>query len=331
MAEYLPTNPVLRAFFDTGAAFSPLDRDAHPNQRCAGLLALDRLGADDVALKDFAAQQDARLQPAPEAAAWPAGDAWAEGLGKAEAWAPYRKLMGQWLFYEDAGDMLYQTLPPLLRGSGGAGFAGLIRTAYAVQAHHRQELADALAYWASCHLALPKADGVRAAARPSADPEPALRRLHAAPPSRRSWDHAVQAVAREAAFEQAVAMLVPDAQLVQRLSALAAQAFAATGAPLAAQLVISAQALDVLLQFIDDEALPAALQDYWRAFAAAVCVAGLRDAPPPEPRTWRVILARVRDCRDPRAICLVDSCRALEKTYGPDPVWRQAATRALWA
>ena len=24
MAEYLPTNPVLRAFFDTGAAFGPL-------------------------------------------------------------------------------------------------------------------------------------------------------------------------------------------------------------------------------------------------------------------------------------------------------------------
>jgi glyoxylase-like metal-dependent hydrolase (beta-lactamase superfamily II) len=112
--------------------------------------------------------------------------------------------------------MLYQTLPPLLRGSGGAGFAGLIRTAYAVQAHHRLELADALAYWASCHLALPKADGVRAAARPSVDPQPALRRLHAAAPSRRSWDHAVQAVAREAAFEQAVAMLVPDAQLVLR-------------------------------------------------------------------------------------------------------------------
>jgi len=105
----------------------------------------------------------------------------------------------------------------------------------------------------------------------------------------------------------------------------------ALGRRWAAQLVISAQALDVLLQFIDDEALPAALQDYWRAFAAVVCVAGLRDAPPPEPRSWRVILARVRDCRDPRAICLVDSCRALEKSYGPDPVWRQAATRALWA
>jgi hypothetical protein len=330
MAEYLPTNPVLRGFFDTGAAFGPLDRDANPNQRCAGLLALDRLGADDAALKDFAAQQDARLQPAPSAATWPAGDAWAECLGQAQAWAPYRHLMGQWLFYEDAGDMLYQTLPLLLKGSGGAGCAGLIRTAYAVQAHHRQELADALAYWASCHLALPPVGGVPAVARPSADPEPALRRLRAAAAPGQRLDQAMQAVAREAAFEQAVAMVAPDAQLVQRLSALAAQAFAATGAPLAAQLVISAQALDVLLQFIDEEAVPAALQDYWRAFAAVVCVADLRDAPPPDAQTWRVILARVRDCRDPRAICLVDSCRALEKTYGPDPVWRQAATRALW-
>jgi len=331
MAAYQPTNPVLRTLFDAGAGFGPLDRHANPNQRCAGLLALARLGADDAALTDMAAQQDAGLQPAPDVAPWPPGDPWTDGLGKAQAWAPYRDLMGQWLFYEDAGDVLRQTLPRLLQGCAGAGFAGLIRTAYAVQAQQRQELVDALAYWASAHLALAPGAPVHPAAPANADPEPALRRLHAATVAGRTVDKAVHAVTRDPAFDQTVALLTPDARMVQRLSALAAQAFAATGAPLAAQLLISAQALDVLLPFVDEDALAAARRDYWRAFAAVVCVAGLRDAPPPEPRSWRAILERVRECRAPRAICLVDSCRALEKAYGPDPVWRQAATRALWA
>jgi len=323
-------NPVLRSLLDAGAAFAPVDRDAQPNQRCAGLLALERLGADDAALNDLAARLDARLQPAPDVMAWPAGDAWTDGLGKAKAWAPYRDLLGQWLFYEDAGDVLGQTLPRLLQGCAGAGFAGLIRTAYALQAHHRQELVDALAYWAATHLDLDPTDGARPGARAGSDPEPALRRLHAAPVSRRSFASAVQGAARDSTFGPAVAMLVPDAQLVQRLSLLAAQAYAASGAPLAGQLLISTHALGVVLPFVDADAAPAALNAYWRAFAAMVCVAGLRDGPPPEARSWRAILARVRDCRETHTICLVDACRALEKTYGPDPRWQQAATRALW-
>ena len=330
MAACQPMNPVLRSLLDAGAAFAPVDQDAQPNQRCAGLLALGRLGADDAALSDFAAQQEARLQPAPDVAAWPAGDAWTARLGDAKAWAPYRDLLGQWLFYEDAGDVLGQTLPRLVQGCAGAGFAGLIRTAYALQAHHRQELVDALAYWAASHLDLQPTDGARPAARAGSDPESALRRLHAAAASRRGFAAAVQGAARDSAFGPAVAMLVPDAQLLQRLSLLAAQAYAASGAPLAAQLLISTHALGVVLPFVDADASPAALHDYWRAFAAVVCVAGLRDGAPPAPRTWRALLAQVRACRAPDAICLVDSCRALEKAYGPDPLWRQAATRALW-
>ena len=331
MAAFQPHNPVLRTLLDAGAHFGPLDRAANPNQRCAGLVALARLGADDAALTDMAAQQDAGLQPAPDVAPWPPGDPWTDGLGKAQAWAPYRDLMGQWLFYEDAGDVLRQTLPRLLQGCAGAGFAGLIRTAYAVQAQHRQELVDALAYWASAHLALVPGAPVRPVAPASADPEPAPRRLHAVAASGRGVDKAMQTLARETAFAQAVAMLVPDGDMVRRLAALAAQAYAASGTPLAAQLLISTQALDVLLPFVDADALADARQDYWRAYAAVVCVAGLRDAQPPEPRSWRAILARVRECQDPRAACLVDSCRALEKSYGADPLWRQAASRALWA
>ena len=100
------------------------------------------------------------------------------------------------------------------------------------QAHHRQELVDALAYWAASHLDLQPTDGARPAARAGRDPEPALRRLHAAAASRRGFAAAVQGAARDSAFGPAVAMLVPDARLLQRLSLLAAQAYAASGAPM---------------------------------------------------------------------------------------------------
>jgi len=331
MAASFTMGAVLRALLDTGAGFGPLDRNANPNQRCAGLLALARLGADDAALNELAAQQDVFLQPAPDVAPWPVGDAWTDGLGKAQAWAPYRDLMGQWFFYEDAGDVLRQTLPRLLQGCAGAGFAGLIRTAYALQAQHRQELVDGLAYWASAHLALSSAQATQGSALSGADPEQALRRLHAVPIGGRGLGKALQAAASDGAFQQAVAIFSLDKQTLPHLSGLAAQAYAVSGGPLASQLLTSTYALGVVLPFVDDDALSLALNDYWRAFAAVVCVAGLRDGPPPEPRSWRAILARVRECRDPTAICLVDSCRALEKSYGPDPVWRQAASRALWA
>ena len=331
MAAPAVSKPLVRTLLDAGAAFGPLDRQGHPSLRSAGVLALARLGADDAALQDFASRQDAVSLPAPDAAAWPAGDAWAQQLGSAAAWAAYRDLMGQWLFYEDAGAVLRQTLPRLVQGCAGQGFAGLIRSAYAVQSQHRQELVDALAYWASAHLALDLAPGLRPLVPASADPQRALRQLHAVDLAARSTDAAVQALACTRAFGQAVAVLAPDAQLLQRLAALAAQAYAASGTSLAGQLLLSAWALGVLLPFADEDAWPALRQDYWHAFAALVCVADLRDAPPPQPRSWRAIVLRARSCREPHALCLVDACRALEKAYGADPLWRQAATRALWA
>ena len=330
MAASFTMGPVLRALLDTGAGFGPLDHHGNPSQYCAGLLALARLGADDAALNAFMAQQDACMQPAPDVAPWPLGDAWTDGLGKAQAWAPYRDLMGQWLFYEDAGDVLRQILPRLMQGCAGAGFAGLIRTAYALQAQHRQELVDALAYWASAHMALPSAHAAHGSALSGGDPEQALRRLHAVPVGARGLGKALQAAASDGVFQAAVAMFTLEKQTLPQLSRLAAQACAASGMPLAAQLLTSTYALGVVLPFVDEDVVSLVLQDYWRAFAAVVCVAGLRDAPPPEPRSWRAILAQVRECRDPRVICLVDSCRVLEKAHGADPLWRQAATRALW-
>ena len=138
------------------------------------LAALKRLGADDERLAAFAARYSQRLRPAPAPAEWPAGEPWRARLGQPGAWPAYRHLFLHWLVTESADAVLQQTVPTLIAGCGGAAFHGLIRTAYAVQSGHGQELADALAYWACRWLDLgapPPSSGTGT----RADPAPLLK------------------------------------------------------------------------------------------------------------------------------------------------------------
>ncbi|MFA6262587.1 MAG: questin oxidase family protein, partial [Bacteroidia bacterium] len=122
----------LLALLDDGARFDAEYRNGLSNHLPMALLALRRLGADGARLEAFAARYAKRLEPAPAAVAWPAGDGWPERLGEREAWPAYRSLFGEWLAHESADTVLQQALPVLAPGCGAAAFHGLIRTAYAV-------------------------------------------------------------------------------------------------------------------------------------------------------------------------------------------------------
>ena len=143
----------LLAWLDTSAGHHAEYSDGLSNHLPMATQALHRLGAAPQRLHAWAEAYATRLQPAPPAQDWPSGDAWAAYLGRRDAWPMYRSLFSQWLGQEGAGDVLEAVLPRLIDGCAGAAFHGLIRTAYAVQAAHRQELADALAHWASTWLA----------------------------------------------------------------------------------------------------------------------------------------------------------------------------------
>jgi hypothetical protein len=54
----------------------------------------------------------------------------------------------RWLASEGAGRVLTQALQRLTLSYGAAIFHGLLRTAYAVEARHHHELANAIALWA---------------------------------------------------------------------------------------------------------------------------------------------------------------------------------------
>jgi hypothetical protein len=115
------------------AQFAAFDQHGHSTLRAPGLYALARMKANAKDLNHFVQAYDAQLQASPAWQSWPAGEAWGFALGQASAWPQYRDMFFQWLAYEGVG-MLPQALPRLTLSCGAAGFDGLLRTAYGVEA-----------------------------------------------------------------------------------------------------------------------------------------------------------------------------------------------------
>jgi Questin oxidase-like len=312
----------LVALLDAGAAHDAEYAGGLSNHLPMALLALQRLGADDARLQAFADGHASRLEPAPPAQTWPAGDAWAARLGQREAWPMYRDLFLQWLENEGAGDVLSQVLPRLMTGCGAAAFHGLIRTAYAVRAAHRRELADALAYWACRWLNLGES---RAIGR-TPDPARLLPRLPVPGGQQRLIFERMQAAAALPAFAPTVAQLRVDEGTLARLATLAAGLYARSGNFTALHLLTSAHAVRVLLPFIE-EPVPA-LRAYWRAFAAGVAASNAEPDELPPLLAWPAIVDFALASSDDHVIKLVDSCREEAEAYCGD-AWRRAASRLL--
>lgn len=320
----------LKPLLDAQAGFDWLDADGFADHRPMALHALARLGADGARLQAFARREQARLRPAPAPQAWPVGDAWFSRLGERAAWPAYRDLFAQWLEHEAAGDVLQQVLPRLLQGSAGGAFHGLIRTAHAVAAAHRGELADALATWAACWAPLgqPRPD----IAPRTRDPEAVLRQLAVVRSRSPSLAGAQRAAAAAPGFDALAATLQLDATQVPQLAALAAMAYAATGDFGVLHLVTSALALEELLPFVDPddgEALANARASWWRGFMATVSAAGLVPAPAPAARPWPELVAAALASDDAHTLKLVDACVQWQaRAPGAGP-WAAAAARAL--
>lgn len=305
--------------------------DGLSNHLPMALLALHRLGAGEARLQAFAAVYARKLAPGPAAQAWPAGDAWAARLGDVQAWPVYRHLFAQWLAAEGAGDLLRQVLPTLMQGCGGAAFHGLIRTASAVQLAHRQELADALAYWACRWLPLVDGSGVGGVPASEADPAAVLRRVPVprTAPAGKLIVQRMQAIAAQPGFAPAVAALRVGDRTLEQLARGAAQLYAASGSFTLLHLLTSAHAVRVLMPWLDDEP-EAAVHAYWQAYAAGWAASGARDLGAPDKRAWPQILTRALDSDDAHVLKLVDSCREQQAAYG-GAEWRHAAARAVQA
>ena len=294
------------------------------------LTALARLGARDARLAAFAQRYAARLRRAPAAEPWPGGEAWKSRLGDPRAWPAYRSLFNEWIDHEGAPAVLAQALPALLRGVGAAAFHGPIRVAYALDAGHSNELADALAYWACRWFDL----GELPAGGREHDPAPVLAALQIARPKRPLIAERMALVAEQPAFMPAAASLQIDREAtLARLAELAARLYAASDNFTALHLVTSAHAMRVLLPWLEPEEQSTALGHYWLAYAAGHGASGLNDSgrstlPRAPLQAWPALIECALASDDDHLIKLIDSCRQQERAYG-GAVWREAASRAV--
>lgn len=318
---------------DGCAAHAPEYGHGLSNHLPMSLVALQRLGASDARLQEFADRYAARLQAAPAAEPWPPGDAWPPRLGEVQAWPAYRSLFAEWIAQEGGADMLGQVLPQLMPGVGAAAFHGLIRTAYAARCGHRAELADALAYWACRHLRLGEMGDPLAGRAPASttdDPVALLRELRASPSTADLIFERMRQASLDDRINRVAARLYVDGQTLQRLARAAAYAYARSGNFVALHLLTSAHAMRLLSNFIDEPLTACAW--YWQAYAHAVAAAGLKPAPAePRLRPWKTLIERAIASDDEHVIKVVDSCREEEKAYARrgETLWREAASRAV--
>jgi len=351
----------LKSLLDAEHALAPQDAQGRTQPRAMALHAAWRLGASARQLQALSrCLQDGR--PAAEPVQpWDLGQPWADGLGQIDQGPHYRDLFAQWLEQESAGDLLQQVLPRLLQGPAAAGFDALLRTAHAVGAAHRGELADALAWWAARWLPLPAAapgvgllpapPGAPAASTASTDdPEAVLRQLRrvalpgtasskAKPskpvPAPAGWEpfptpaH-LQRAASVPGFAALSAQLRPAAASPATLAPLLARAAADSGHPALLQLLAACAALDVLLPFLDPQEpahTEAALSAFWRALLATVSASSLalREPDPGRPALdWSALKSAALQSQNPRRLLGLHAAWHFESSLA------QRAQPGLW-
>lgn len=294
---------------------------AYSNHLPMALQALAALGASDARLQAWAGRAFAGV---PLQGVWPALETTESRLRQA-------------LHQGGAAALLAHHLPTLMPGCGAMAFHALIRTAHAWEAGHQGQLLRALAYWRERSAPLP--GPVEAEGEGEGEGEhlalddwlAALLRLPPPEAMNQPWISVrMLAAASSQAFQQLAPRLCLDADLLPRLARRAAAAYAGSGNFTLLHLLTATRALGVLLPLLPAPARDAALRAFSRQAAAALLASRWRGAlqVQPEPADWHNLRAAAIAHDDAHAIKLVHAAWQLGQ-HDADPVWRQAAARAL--
>ncbi|WP_326535957.1 questin oxidase family protein [Pseudorhodoferax sp.] len=132
--------------------FDPLYGDRLANHLPMAITALWQLGVDAAAIHRFSSEYAKRLKPRRDHGPSEPARMAQVGTHTFEANAAYFSAQ----FNASSCDEVLQLwIPRLIPGVAASAFHGLIRTAYAVEAGYRAELADALAYWMAEYVHFP--------------------------------------------------------------------------------------------------------------------------------------------------------------------------------
>ena len=219
------------------------------------LVAKQRLGASGDELRRFAAAYSQRL--APLAAAKEDFDhvTWKTAIGNQGAATELRNYFAHYVADNGVEASLRAHLPALLPGVGGAGFHGVIRLAYAIEASSPIQIAAGLAYFASVArplAALTPTEGT------TNDPERLFAELSTSltwstPQRARLIDDEMRLVVGHEGFGEVVGSLVVDVGSEEKLAACALQILASTDDFTALHGVTGLAALSAVRPFLEDQ------------------------------------------------------------------------------
>jgi catechol 2,3-dioxygenase-like lactoylglutathione lyase family enzyme len=293
----------------------PPSGGAYSSHLPMALHALAALGAGEARLRGWARTAFADL---PTISPWPELDA-AERR-HAEALAS-----------ESTGALLARRLPLLMPGCGAMAFHALIRTAHAWEAGHKPQLARALAYWTvrSAPLQGPaEIDGERLGLHDWLD---GLLALPVPDNMNQPWISArMLHAAAQPGFQAIAPRLRLEPGLLADIAHWAASTYAGSGNFTILHLLTATRAMSLLLPLLAPGARPAALRDFTRQAGAALIASRWRGqlSSPPAAGDWDSLRAAAIAQDDEHAIKLVHAAWQLGRTDS-DPIWRQAAARAL--
>ena len=306
---------VLEVLLDDELAYDPVTVQAFSDHLPMVLVALDRLGASDARLAEFADHYTQSLLPARDSvrAARDRYSAEVAALGIDGAVRAH--------------------LPRFVPGIGSAAFHCVIRLAYAVEARHAGQVAAALANFEEFDEPLSATPPPEAPGDQGGDPLALLAGLCAHPAlagrdfGTGSISGAMAQVAAMPEFTETAGLAVRDDSLA-RIAAAARALHACTGDFTALHAVTGTHAVRVLLPFLDDAQQALALRFLFQSMSAAYLTIA---TPPIEPvdvmraPQWDDIVAAAFASDDEHVVKLAYSAQEEAAVHGDDATYRWCA------
>ena len=317
----------LARLLEDGQRFSPSYGGGLSNHLPMTLVALTALGGDDAARDAHVARYAKRLEPLHESDVHIDAARFDRHLGDWSAHAAYRKFFANALAEHGTAGTLAAWWPELAPGLAAAGFHGLIRLAYGLEAESPQEIATGLAYIASAHT--PLIDRASSVADGSAALEDALAALRTAFAGNRIEAGLIIEELRLATEEPA---FFPHLKLPHLESAQDCATVRADLARISVRLYLAAPSFNSLhlvtgthaLETVLDQ-LPAAmhtrtLAHFWVAFCAAYVSIGApepasvsAEGPAPD---WQPCIAAALKSPNDHLIKMVHTCKVQHARRG---------------
>jgi hypothetical protein len=306
---------VLHSLLVESEPFSASYGGGNANHLAMALVALDRLGASDERLREFASIYERQLRLKPSAAPALPNGGWKEAMGKKAFETTLAKKFAIDLAAKGRDALLHEVVSHVTPGIASEAFHGLIRTAYAVDSGDDADIANALTSWVIGYGAVGRLDEPRfdsaidAFAAMSGDD-----RFPKSLPGGSITGRIAKIVAIPA-FDEYRAPI--RALALGDLARIAALMFLATGDFTVLHLVTACHATRVLKPYLAADAV----DHLMIAMLAAYASVGRPDFDvtvqhPQELPDWSTLAARAIPSNDEHDLKLVYSCQQEEQHYG---------------